>query len=864
MGKTKNKVRVLILFLASFFILANSALAQGEDIENFISPDVRPSDPVTEIVKRGAKVVLGSLASLGLSIIAAVVAGLAYVAYKFGSLALLALGWALYQTINIPILRDAAGQPTWALEVGWRFTRDLVNMVFIIILAWIGIATILRLSEYRTGRVFLNLILIALLVNFSPVLVGLVIDVSNIIAGFFINGILNNPQSTNVLDSLCVGDNDPTTEERGIWCAMGAEIATILSKAANITPDLTDNLEGIFALVAYGGFFVIATFVFGLLALLFIFRVIAFWILLVLAPIAFVAFILPATRWIWNMWWHQLLQWAFIGVIAAFFIFLSFQLLEASTSTQLTQAFECGTPTGESICDVVAQRSGGDRDNPSAIAIFAERVSRFVIALAFMIAGLFYGFSTSAMGATTIMRFTQKRALPATLRFAGRSAAWVPRKVISHPRAKARIQQAALTTPTLRESFAQAKGVGGKIKAVALSPFRFAKRETAQLLLRGEEFERRRFERLGKELAERKTESQILNTLRFGKVSQASALAQSLAQKGELKDYTQRLRELGMEEKTLNQRMKELIKYAAGISPDLAKEMVKSQVHLADELAKELPRDLAKSIGLSFKDEEERRKYEDSLVAKLLDKMGTKDIPKIDIEGLKQLLERGFASPAGSKELLQAQKIREQINLWDNAKFSKAAEEFGEDFVKILEKEKPTLGKILVDYKNLSQATWLASNAAKEAGIPYSTVLSPRQVIGLHRTLELAKKQPEILKKNLENVNKELESLQEKAERQELTEEDYRRQQELEEIREVLRYAIEKQGEEERREEREERGPEEEGPTPTLPSIGPRGRGGSSRGAPSTPSLPPRGRGSAQSPNPQLPPSIPRRGRKIE
>jgi hypothetical protein len=60
-----------------------------------------------------------------------------------------------------------------------------------------------------------------------------------------------------------------------------------------------------------------------MLALLFIARYVFLWMLVILAPLAFFCYILPATRKIWSMWWNQFIGWCFVGIGAAFFLYLA-------------------------------------------------------------------------------------------------------------------------------------------------------------------------------------------------------------------------------------------------------------------------------------------------------------------------------------------------------------------------------------------------------------------------------------------------------------------------------------------------------------------------------------------------------------
>jgi hypothetical protein len=75
-----------------------------------------------------------------------------------------------------------------------------------------------------------------------------------------------------------------------------------------------------------------AGFIFILFSALFIMRYIMLWILVILSPIAFVSYILPITRrgrslLSWRTWWEQLVAWAIIGIIAAFFLYLGFTMI---------------------------------------------------------------------------------------------------------------------------------------------------------------------------------------------------------------------------------------------------------------------------------------------------------------------------------------------------------------------------------------------------------------------------------------------------------------------------------------------------------------------------------------------------------
>lgn len=246
------------------------------------------------------------------------------------------------------------------VELGWSLTRDFVNMFFIIILVIIGLGTALRLGEYQWQKTLPRLILIALLINFSPVILGLIIDASNIIMNFFVSGI----SSENILSS---------------------QYDLYTSRMFSITEE-----PGWLEILLMPFVFIISNFITGVIylafAALFVMRYVALWMLIILSPLAFICYILPNTKGIWNMWWNQFTQWCIIGISAAFFLYLSDQLLYYF----LTNPGMMANP---------------DREGWGLL----DAIVPYWVILAFLIFGLFSALSTSAIGAGGIISFAQRQ-----------------------------------------------------------------------------------------------------------------------------------------------------------------------------------------------------------------------------------------------------------------------------------------------------------------------------------------------------------------------------------------------------------------------------------------------------------------------
>jgi len=258
------------------------------------------------------------------------------------------------------------------IEAGLNITQGFVNMLLVLILVYIALATILRLAGYETKKLLVTFIIVALLVNFAPVICGLIVDASNIVMNFFVKGIKEAGAAT-LLNRLV---NIKNISISGLSDVM-FNFKLMESKIMQLLVITTVNLALFLVLLLF--------------AFIFMARYIVIWILVILSPLAFACYILPATKKYWTMWWNQFLQWSFIGAICGFFLYLAMQLANLDPNT-----FKA--PEG-----------------------FATAVLPYFVPIAFLIIGLIFGLKTSAMGASTIIGVTK--------RGAGVSTKWLGGKI---------------------------------------------------------------------------------------------------------------------------------------------------------------------------------------------------------------------------------------------------------------------------------------------------------------------------------------------------------------------------------------------------------------------------------------------------
>src|SRR3989344_8919207 len=136
-------------------------------------------------------------------------------------------GWLVNFAINLNfnILQNPI------IDIGWRISRDIANLGFVLFIIIIAIATILRMQQYGAKSALGKLIAVALLVNFSLVFAGVFIDFSNMLTNFFIKNIASGDSgglasaianAFKIQNLLTVKDIEGIKTGVGEWGAAGA------------------------------------------------------------------------------------------------------------------------------------------------------------------------------------------------------------------------------------------------------------------------------------------------------------------------------------------------------------------------------------------------------------------------------------------------------------------------------------------------------------------------------------------------------------------------------------------------------------------------------------------------------------------
>lgn len=246
------------------------------------------------------------------------------------------------------------------VQTGWKMVRDLCNMFFVVVLLIIAFSSIVPVSDKYNKKLLPKMILMAVLINYSKTICGLLIDVSQVVMLTFVNAF-----------QQAAGGN--FTELLGI-----SEIVRIA--------DGSDAISGWSVIAAYvfGTIYLLIAIVtvVAILAMLIV-RIVMIWIYVVISPAAYLLNSFPQGQSYSKKWWSEFTSNLISGPVLAFFLWLS---LASLTNMSLTG----GNDT--EIAGRFSSSYGGSK------AMNVVSLSKFAISIAMLMGGLKIASSLGGVG----------------------------------------------------------------------------------------------------------------------------------------------------------------------------------------------------------------------------------------------------------------------------------------------------------------------------------------------------------------------------------------------------------------------------------------------------------------------------------
>lgn len=213
------------------------------------------------------------------------------------------------------------------VTTGFPIALSVANLGFTAAIIVIAVATILRFSNYGVKQILWKLIVAALLVNFSLVIAGSILNFFDQLSLYFLREVnpgvegnsfgsfassiagAFNPQKAFLPEGVG-GTGELTNEEikQSSGWAAGDDFAKQLKPLAGL-------MFTVFAQVAI--VITLAT-----LVIMLLYRYVSLGILLILMPFAWLTWIFPNLEGNWNKWWHAFLKQATFAPVVIFFLYL--------------------------------------------------------------------------------------------------------------------------------------------------------------------------------------------------------------------------------------------------------------------------------------------------------------------------------------------------------------------------------------------------------------------------------------------------------------------------------------------------------------------------------------------------------------
>ena len=213
------------------------------------------------------------------------------------------------------------------IEAGWEILRDVTNIAFLFGLLYLAFNMVLGRENSKKGLI--NIILVALTINFSLFMSYAILDVSNVFAHVFYNKIVASEVTRGdevVIDEFALGET-VTTESRAL--AIADKIDP--QKLTQVT-ESNDSMILKFIVVLVAGFInytLVLTFL--NIALLMIGRTVGLFVTIVLSPLAFASIIIPKFRSMpyvgFDNWLKDLVKLCFLAPVFLFFLYITVQFI---------------------------------------------------------------------------------------------------------------------------------------------------------------------------------------------------------------------------------------------------------------------------------------------------------------------------------------------------------------------------------------------------------------------------------------------------------------------------------------------------------------------------------------------------------
>jgi hypothetical protein len=400
------KTRRLLACFLLFFILSNifqiSTKAAGElDLNTTVSQDFLSGS-------------LETLSKIGGAVVMFPIATVAFFISNFASSLIELEAKLLSWVVDISQFTKLE-----VVQMGWKICRDFANLFFIAILIYIAFAIILRLQKIDAKKMLFKVITMAIIINFSLMIGGIIIDFSQILFKYFIFSNLSLKTGVGFTNGLAHALN-----LQSLWATDDILINASATAEKVLTMGFFNVAIKLLFILLFSFIIII---VFGAMVLMLLVRNFWLWILLILSPLAWFLGIVPVpilSKYS-GEWWKNFIKWTFMAPIMGFFVFLALSIVF------FNKEGNGNTYTANQLYpkELLARQWEGDNsvfnfENNKSI-FDPTNVMQLLVVLGFLIGGLMAGQSLGSGAAAGALGMVNK-AKKGTQK-------WMGRKVANNP-----------------------------------------------------------------------------------------------------------------------------------------------------------------------------------------------------------------------------------------------------------------------------------------------------------------------------------------------------------------------------------------------------------------------------------------------
>lgn len=351
-----------------------------------------------------------------------------------GQLLDLVVQWSIFDMASIIGSGSAIGR---AVLDSWGAIRDLANIFFIFILLYAAFSAMFNFSFGSFGKTVVNIIIVALLINFSMFFTKVVIDASNIVTtGFY--------QIISESNKEVVVNNQVQGNIMGIGSGRYTNLSAAYMRVLNIQTVFGTFDISMFRstrMIIYGIFgssimLILALILFSI-AMMLITRFIVLIYLMVLSPAAILCIALPKMRTYFDKWLSSLLSQAFFAPVFFALLWIALRI-----GSEVNVAIRAGNTGKFEFTNIMSE------DPTSGVAVLFSYILILGMTLAAMRAAK--SIASSAAGFTTINNYATS--------ITAATGAWVGRKSFGWAGDKV-----ASSTTLQREALKERKGLGDSL-----------------------------------------------------------------------------------------------------------------------------------------------------------------------------------------------------------------------------------------------------------------------------------------------------------------------------------------------------------------------------------------------------------------